>query len=276
MRYLEKLINQCPQVTETADFILPEFIKAILRKIIFEEKFPLAEPVKVKVNDVEALFIVENPSDWYRLARGNFETGFAEELLSVINPGDIFLDVGAAQGLYSLLAAKAGAEVYAVDPDPLSITSLKKNLSLNLQVESKLHILELAVAAKEGILEFNYDPKGVQAGSLKRVNRELQVKVLIPTTTIDTLVRSQTIKPPTVIKIDVEGAEGLVLEGMRGYLNSWERPQHLFIEFHPRFLPRFGSSIEAVQAFIAQQGYKPNNQTHFHRDKHLEHFIPVY
>jgi FkbM family methyltransferase len=273
MRHVENMINRHPRLIEVADFLLPELVKAVIRRVLLAEKYPLPDPVVVEINGVEAKFWIDNPSDWYRIARGGFEDGFAQELLSTIVPEDVFLDIGSAQGLYSITAATAGAEVYAVDPDPISVRSLKKNKAVNEGIEERLHILEVAVGDQPGTLEFNTDPRGIHAASLKRVNRELSQPVVVPVTTVDILI-GQGMHVPTIVKIDVEGAEALVLKGMSELLTSSQRPSHLFVEFHEHFLPQFGSSLSEVQAYIARLGYIPANKMHNHRDKQLQHFVP--
>lgn len=64
---------------------------------------------------------MKDRSDWYIIIKC-FEDEFGEDLIkTVAHTGGPFLDIGSAQGLYSLIAARAGAEtVYAVDPDPIS------------------------------------------------------------------------------------------------------------------------------------------------------------
>ena len=52
-------------------------------------------------------------------------------LLSKINPGDIFFDIGSSVGLYAIHSAMLGAEVYAFEPDPDIRKRLKRNIKLN-------------------------------------------------------------------------------------------------------------------------------------------------
>jgi FkbM family methyltransferase len=238
------------------------------------ERFPLTEPVFLEVLNSQALFWVNNASDWYRVGRSGFEQDFMEELLSCISSTTVFLDIGSAQGVYSILAAKAGAEVYAVDPDPISIQSLRKNISLNPGISTNLHVLELALGEELGFDHFLIDPRGVQAASLKKTSRELTKKLVVEVQTVDNLIQTGRIQSPDVIKIDVEGAEGKVLEGMRNLLHSPTRPAHLFIEFHPQFLSKFGTSLPQILNQIEQTGYVSQFRNSSEKRKGLEHFVP--
>lgn len=60
----------------------------------------------------------------------------------------------------------------------------------------------------------------------------------------------------TAIKVDVEGAEGLVIDGLSGLLGSSGKPSDIFVEFHPTFLPVYGTSYEVLFQKIVNYGYK--------------------
>ena len=59
----------------------------------------------------------------------------------------------------------------------------------------------------------------------------------------------------TVLKIDAEGAELLVLRGAGDLLASQRAPRLIFLEVHPKFLPSFGATAEAVDQLVSQHAY---------------------
>jgi hypothetical protein len=74
---------------------------------------------------------------------------------------------------------------------------------------------------------------------------------------------------PTVIKLDIEGAEILALRGAKQLLTGPDRPRALFIEVHDTYLPGFGSSAGEVHEILREYGYthdvyraKRDGQTH--------------
>jgi len=70
----------------------------------------------------------------------------------------------------------------------------------------------------------------------------------------DTLIREKKLEVPSVLKIDVEGAEALVLEGMDILLSN--QNLHLILcEVHLNLLPLFNSSLEAVLNIIGNKGF---------------------
>ncbi|PJE62315.1 hypothetical protein COU88_05635 [Candidatus Roizmanbacteria bacterium CG10_big_fil_rev_8_21_14_0_10_39_6] len=270
---IENIIGRFPKIARAVDSFLPEEIKTQLRRYLLHETFPMPEPFIREIHGIRAKFWIRNPSDFYRIARDGFEDGFAEELIDCINPGDIFLDIGSAQGFYSILAAKAGAEVYSIDPDRLSYQSIKDNIALNAELAGRISVLEIALGDTCGTMALNYDEKGTYASSLRRTAKALTKRTIVEIVPLDKLIEERKIKPPNVIKIDVEGAEGLVLKGMEGLLKSNQRPQHLFIEIHEQFLPQFGTSAVQVLQYIQDLGFVPFDGLVRHREKQLCHYV---
>ncbi len=273
MSKIETFIGRYPDLAHWADGILPELIKGILRKVLLHEKYPLSEPFLKKIDNIEAAFWINNPSDWYRIAHEGFENEFSHELLLQIKPGTVFVDIGAAQGLYTIFAAKLGARVFAFDPDPVSYKSLQDNIELNQDVAERIIISNTALGIKSGQLQLHIDETGTYAPSLKRTAKGLTSTTTIQVITLDEYQLEMSPYYPEIIKIDVEGSEELVLLGMEQLLTSDHKPHHIFIELHPQFLPQFDSSTESVIALLNKFGYTPATEIQPHREKELHHFI---
>jgi hypothetical protein len=73
-----------------------------------------------------------------------------------------------------------------------------------------------------------------------------------------------------IIKMDIEGAEGLALRGMSNLFSSPHPPRSLFVEIHPSFLRHFDASVEDVLNLIDSAGYR--GVYHTSRDEQ-EHYI---
>lgn len=131
-------------------------------------------------------------------------------------PGGVFLDVGANVGFFSLLAARAvGAtgSVHAIEPVPSNARQVEINAAAN--GFANISVVEAAASSTSGTttLLLAEHPGGAvvaSAGTPPDPAGSLEVR----TVTVDELVRSGALRPPTVIKIDVEGAEVDALEGM--------------------------------------------------------------
>ncbi len=166
-------------------------------------------------------------------------------LARTLKENDVFYDAGANYGFYSVLADTliTKGEVHAFEPHPLLSKCLRKSLT------NGVYVNEVALSDKTGEITF-YDKYtlGHSGGStiLEAIGNssEKGVSILtVATTTLDEYAKTHT--PPTVIKIDVEGAERFVFLGGRCMLekhhpliamevwgkDSWEKYSRGAIDF---------------------------------------------
>lgn len=115
------------------------------------------------------------------------------------NLGGVVIDLGANIGAFSLYAAKQGAIVYAVEPEPNNIKALEKNISLN-NFSDKIFILPYAISDKKGVAIIN-DNGG--DSTIKDDEGGTEVE-LMP---LDNLFSLYHINEVDVMKIDIEGSE---------------------------------------------------------------------
>jgi FkbM family methyltransferase len=151
-------------------------------------------------------------------ATGNIYAGLHEFAdmaftLHFLRPEDLFLDIGANVGSYTLLASGVcKARTISFEPDPDTMTLLRRNIDLN-SLHGRVVLEQTAVGAEEGEVEFtigldtcNHVTNGNE-GRTQRVSMR-------------TLDRIASLTPPTMIKVDVEGNEADVFRGARAVLNS--------------------------------------------------------
>lgn len=254
----KQLLNS--KLADIAREVLPESTKRFLRETFYGEKasYPLSEPITVSISGVESRFWILNHSDWYRIGRNDFELEYASKLIETVTTLDdpTFVDIGSAQGFYSIMVAQAGAQVVAVDPDPISNESLAANIKLNPRVDGRINPVNLALGDRQGQFTFHIDREGIYAPSMKQTVRGLKETIVVPVTTMDEMIKRGDMARFDIAKIDVEGAEGIVIEGMKETLSSAERPSHLFIELHRKYLPLFGSTHDEVDLNIRRHGYR--------------------
>lgn len=182
-----------------------------------------------------------------------YEKSALGTFLFLLTPGDVVWDVGAAFGLFSVHSAEFCNQVVAFEPDPSHYQRLVGNIELNRQ-GSKVSIQQLALCDSQG--ELSLSTSGLSGVSpTLGVNDKHSSKVSVKTETVDRMVKSGVVKP-TVMKIDVEGAEAQVLRGAAELLSSEEKPRLLFIEVHPEFLGSFGDSAEDLEHMLIATGYR--------------------
>lgn len=171
------------------------------------------------------------------------ERRIEDALLGLLDPGDVFYDVGANIGWYSLLAARRvgpDGRVLAFEPNVENAFYAHRNAETNSF--DHMTVLPTAVTDIDGWLTFllkgscesRLDKDDTQTQSERRATHKrepfLKGRTTVPAVTLDTFVQQTSLPPPTVVKIDVEGAEVGVLRGMRGVLR--EVKPSVLIELH--------------------------------------------
>jgi FkbM family methyltransferase len=130
-------------------------------------------------------------------------------VLHTIAPNDLFVDVGANIGAYTILAcAVKGARGYCFEPVPGTYARLRANLRLN-DLDERVTSLNMGVSDEEGVLHFTNDQDTVNHVATQNEKNNKNV-VSVAVKTLDTVLRDEA---PSIIKIDVEGFETPVLQG---------------------------------------------------------------
>lgn len=145
-----------------------------------------------------------------------------------VKRGDIFYDIGANVGYFSLLAAKLSApdgRVVAFEPLPRNIAFIQRHIALN-KLQERIVVVEAAVSDHSGTAFFDPDIS-TSKGHIAEQG-QLEVKLVC----LDELVKTGEIPLPDVMKIDVEGAEAEVLRGAMHTLQACH--PLLYLDTHQR------------------------------------------
>lgn len=218
----------------------------------------------ISIQDVEAIFrFIGNSTNSYLST--DYEKDFAQAIINAgISQGSsgIFYDIGAAQGFYTIFMKQIGNTVIAFEPDDELSTDLFTNLALNIKdLESvqlgTMFLYPMALGDSERTISFYTGGRNGFAPSLSHTHPS-QHLTMIPMTALDTIVTRDNLPYPTIVKIDVEGAEKKVLEGGDIIFSSDAKPEHVFIEIHTNYLPLFNSNPQEVWGLFTQRyGYTP-------------------
>lgn len=196
-------------------------------------------------------------SDW--LEREHYFRGYpdpANLLLARqwLRPGDTWVDIGANRGVLALHAASivgpAGC-VLAFEPNPRTYGRLLRHLRLNPH-RRNIRPFPLALGSRKATI-----PVAPRRGHHGRFNlrRNAPGGIPIPVDRADALIAPGDLRGRTLVKIDVEGLEWDVLQGMGWLL---DRPRTSFsIEVSRSWLAERGAAPEELFALIAHHGYTP-------------------
>jgi FkbM family methyltransferase len=203
---------------------------------------------------------------WEHLIRNQlYEMETLQWVSQILKPGDLFLDVGAHIGFFSLIASKwvgPQGKVVAVEPEPSNVAHFRKNIELN-RIDN-IDLLPIAVGAEEKETDFfiNSDNDGGHAlwdvarhphnEKSRREGRVLKVHQ----TTLDRLIRGQLPRKPRLIKIDTEGAECFVVRGGTSSLTNLRIP-YVICEINRFGMKQMGSTEKELRGFMRDLGYDP-------------------
>lgn len=187
---------------------------------------------------------------------GLWETDLTTWISSRLSPGDVFVDIGANIGYYSLLASTlvgdSGA-VVAIEASPAIFSELQKNLTLN--GVANVRGVNVAVSDRKGRLQLFRGPDH-NSGETS----VFQAEGFTPNGTVEAaplgeILERKEIHNARLIKMDIEGAERLVLPDIGPLLRSSRVDLELIVEFHPQYLTEPSRHAEDLVQLLNAAGF---------------------
>ncbi|MGB5632613.1 MAG: FkbM family methyltransferase [Waterburya sp.] len=187
------------------------------------------------------------------------EPDTVEWVENFLREGDVFYDIGANVGVYSLVAAKYFAEkvkIYAFEPAFMNFSQLCKNIALN-QCQDNIIPLQIALSDKTMLDSFNYSSLtvgGAQNTLGEAIDEKGQAfnpvfKQYTLSYKIDDLIANFGLPVPNHLKIDVDGIEFLVLKGAPKTLAN-ESLRSMIVELAE------GERAREVTSFLSDKGFE--------------------
>ena len=211
----------------------------------FFMKLDLADPEQLKVY-------------FYGHYHERYEADLVQRLLT---GGDIFWDVGANVGYFTLVAATAlnqRGRIVAFEPGKNAFERLTENIALNAY--RNIRTFPVAVTDREGeaVLHLAGDIADSSASLYPAAQAQAGQEVC-RTVALDHFLRSEGLRPPDLIKLDAEGAELAVLQGAQGLLT--DSPPLWLMEMEEKNLRAAGASKAAVADCLTGYGYRAAHLT---------------
>lgn len=170
-----------------------------------------------------------------------------------VRPGDVVWDVGANVGAFAFAAARragTAGRVLCVEADPWLASLLRRSARLEDNRPYRVEVLSAAAAGAAGVASFLIAGRGRASNALESVEGRTQMgapreRLLVPVVTLDGLL--DVVPPPDLLKIDVEGAEVMVLSGA----------SRLLTEVRPRiYIEVGGEEAPEVTRILHEAGYR--------------------
>lgn len=177
----------------------------------------LPDEIIVKTNDNRRLFI-ETAVDSYNYIYflGEYEPAITNLFKEIIKPGDVCLDIGANIGWFTTLFQKLvgeKGEVHAFEPVPPTFEKLKRNIKLN-EPPANVTANNLALGDVEKQIDLHIFPNLPHGhASISTFDQEDFVSYSSPMITLDAYLSAQKIDNVNLVKMDIEGAELMMLKG---------------------------------------------------------------
>jgi len=246
--YIRKMHDTHKLLWEYRDFIADKNISAI--KI---------SPEEVSLTTQDGITMICDPLDHRSIPLeimnfNDYELSELRMIQALLNPKSVVIDIGANTGWYSLSLSKhiPKGRIVAFEPLPEIYSLLKRNIELNHC--KNIRALNIGLAEKKGACEFYYNPKVTGATSLRDLNPEAKAKkVTCKVETLDSMMR----RLPShidLIKIDVEGAELLVIKGALALLRA--TTPVLFLEMLRKWSAKFSYHPNDIIALLGSIGYR--------------------
>jgi len=188
-----------------------------------------------------------------RGATGNLYCGLHEFedmgfILHALRKSDTFVDIGANVGSYTLLAAnEVGANTISVEPIPSTFEILEQNLNIN-KIREYVTALNIGLGAKKGELKFTKSKDTMNHVALD----DSEDTIAVPIEKFDDVIK---LTSSTLIKIDVEGFETEVLNGMSEALPS-PHLKAIIIELNGSG-KKYGYEEEKIHEKLVAFGFAP-------------------
>jgi FkbM family methyltransferase len=189
----------------------------------------------------------------YEIYKRDFEAGPIERLKEFVPTGSLVIDVGANVGFFSVRFASwvgAGGVLISIEPEDRNYESLVSALG-RAGFYNRVRPLKAVAAAARGSMFLEINPLHPADHKLSRDGTGLRVDAIA----LDDLIPDKGPLRPCLVKIDVQGAEMLVLEGATEILKV-AKPA-LFVELHEEGLKKFGTSVSAILTHLSQYDYAP-------------------
>ncbi len=234
---------------------------SILTKVFLPYAAPVAK-MQINTRLKFGLRMRLDPSEYLQAhlyAFGDYELPTIRFIRRHLAVGSVCCDVGAQMGYLTLaMATSAGGStsVHSFEPESVNADRFEENMQLNGCRNVRLH--RTAVSNRDGMLRL-YLSNDRNAGTHSTIAGSTNVSgefIEIPSTTLDSFAREQSLHRLDLIKIDVEGAEFDVLQGGESVLRTL-RPC-VILELSDALQNSRGMTCRDIKMYMSQRGYAAN------------------
>lgn len=174
----------------------------------------------------------ESPMMLARALRA-YERPKVQLLQQVMRPGAVFVDIGGNKGDFSLIAARAtsdDARILCFEPEPDNVAWIRRSVARNGY--RSIEVVPVALSDVAGTATLHLGEKSGWHTLVRNADEPASDVIDVATITLDAALAARGIDRVDVLKLDVEGAEDLVLAGAQHTLRPGH-PMTLLLDLHP-------------------------------------------
>ncbi|MDH3246504.1 MAG: FkbM family methyltransferase [Saprospiraceae bacterium] len=196
---------------------------------------------------------------------GVYEKETTSWLEKHMKPDTIFYDIGANAGYFTLLGSQNAFRTYSFEPIPINVEVIKNHISEN--AITNVEVIPVALTDQVGIVRFVVASKNANSHleDLDISHGFGQGILSVEGTTVDEFTKGNS--PPSLLKIDVEGAELKVLEGARKCISEYA--PDIILSTHSKklkedcrnFLQGLGYTVSELPGFVHELVATHNNNS---------------
>lgn len=195
----------------------------------------------------------------YRLLRfGDLEPEMTSGIERILQPGDVFVDLGGNEGWFSLVAARAvgpTGRVVCVEPQERLWPVVLRNFAMNGFAQCELVPVAVGTEAKAEITLAPSVNTGASSMAVRAKKPLVHKRQEVIMRTLDSIVDDRRIPRVHLLKVDIEGYELFALRSGERLLREG-RISNVLIEFHDPQLHALGQSREEILSLLKETGYR--------------------
>jgi len=189
---------------------------------------------------------------------GSYAPLIVEAMKRSLKPGDVFIDVGANAGYLSAVAAGLvgpRGEVHCFEPVPAHFERVRRLADINLGHSITANPWAAGATAGTCTIYVTRQPGQSTLVRAYKKGPEIVGTFEVPVVRLDSYIEAHGIRRVALVKIDAEGFELPVLEGMRGYFEGRDDRPAIICEIAPRAYPLMGRKLADLAALMAGYSY---------------------
>jgi FkbM family methyltransferase len=233
------------------------FCRVMLSKINSTRTMPPL-PAQRRINNV----VFEYDLSHYRGTAPMYFGSYAPLVIAAmkrhLKPGDVFLDVGANIGYLSAIAAGivgAQGQVHAFEPVPAYFNRLQRLAELNPSFRIVVNACGAGELSGLCTIYVTREPGQHTMVASYKNGPEITATLEVPVIRLDTYIAARRIGRVAMIKIDAEGFELPILQGLQGYFKGTSHRPPVICEIAPRAYPLMGKTLSHLKDHMEKFGY---------------------